>query len=376
MNILWLSTGLFKEKFGQQNYEEQLLLAIWKHKIQDSFRVILLNDNLISSAWYSRPRLRFVLCSNKFRFPSKIKFVILSLWFAFKDKPQLIICAHINFCFLLLIICELFKIRYVLITYGQDIWQIKNRFRIKVLKNARLIISVSSYTADKIRKELPELEKRIFIIPPPIDTTRFSPNKKSESLLKKYNLDGYKVALTVTRLSCHDKDKGCDKVIEAMPKVIKVFPNLKYLLVGDGGDIFRLKKLTRELGIEDYTIFTGFISAENLLDYYNLCDLFIMPSKQEGFGMVFLEALACGKPVIVGNQDGSKEALLNGKLGILVNPDEINQLEKAMVKILKGEVESHLLDTGFLRQSIIENFGLEKFQQRVSQILSYINNEI
>jgi glycosyltransferase involved in cell wall biosynthesis len=93
-----------------------------------------------------------------------------------------------------------------------------------------------------------------------------------------------------------------------------------------------------------------------------------MPSKQEGFGIVFLEALACGKPVIAGNRDGSKEALLDGKLGVLVDPDNINEIAEAIINILLKNAPTQFLNADYLRDMVINNFGFEKFSKKVKEL--------
>ena len=115
----------------------------------------------------------------------------------------------------------------------------------------------------------------------------------------------------------------------------------------------------------------GFIPDEELCDYYNLCDVFAMPSKGEGFGIVYLEALACGKPTIGGNQDGAIDALCNGELGVLVDPDNIEQIAQAIVDILQGKHPLPILyQPDLLRQKVIEIYGFDKFKERLALILS------
>lgn len=121
--------------------------------------------------------------------------------------------------------------------------------------------------------------------------------------------------------------------------------DLRYLIVGDGDDRPRFESLADELGVRELVIFAGKVPSEELCDHYNLCDLFAMPSTGEGFGIVFLEALACGKPVIAGSKDASRDALLDGELGVLVDPEDPRELRDAIVAIL-AEVERALLFRG------------------------------
>lgn len=374
MNILWLSTGLFRDRYGQQNYESHFLNSSYKFWGEfHHFKVLLLNDIRVPAPWNCYSGLSFSCCGRKSRFFSKLKFGLFSLSYVIRYRPALIICGHINLSILCLLFLRFFKIRYIILTYGIDSWNIKDRLRKMALKEAHAIVTISSYTASKIKEQIPSL-REIFIIPAFIDTQKFSPFPKPDYLLKRYNLKDCKIILTVARLSSIE-NKGYDKVVRLLPALIKIAPQIRYFIVGAGDDTANIIKLIAQLGLKDYVILTGFIPYEELEYYYNLCDLFIMPSKQEGLGIVFLEALACGKPVIAGNQDGSREALLDGKLGLLVNPDDINEITEAIIKVLRRDADRNLLDANFLRQSVIENFGLECFKHRVSGVLSYIHNE-
>jgi len=375
MQILYLSTGIFKIRYGQQTYEWNFLSSCIKEYPYNNFRIILLNDYEIPYSWeFKSPYIKFILCGSNIRLISKIKFVLISFWSTLIGRPKLIICGHINLSPIAWIISCIFKIEYIVLTYGEDAWGIKSKFKLIALSYAHSIISMSHYTAQKIKEQVPQYKNEIFVLPASIDTQLFRPDKRSDILSKRYNLDGYKVLMTLGRLDYADRDKGCDKVIISLPKVIEEIPKVKYLLVGEGDDIPRLLKLASNLGLQDNVIFTGFIQHNELCLYYNLCDVFVMPSKQEGFGIVFLEALACGKPVIAGNQDGSREALLDGRLGLLVDPEDIDEISEAIIKILKCEVDRRFLDENFLRQSVMENFGVERFNQKLSYFLDYINN--
>jgi glycosyltransferase involved in cell wall biosynthesis len=94
-----------------------------------------------------------------------------------------------------------------------------------------------------------------------------------------------------------------------------------------------------------------------------------MPSKGEGFGFVFIEALACGKPVIAGNSDGSRDALLDGELGILVNPENTKEITESIIKVLKKETSNKLLDGQYLRKRVLKVYGFDKFKERAKNLL-------
>lgn len=129
--------------------------------------------------------------------------------------------------------------------------------------------------------------------------------------------------LTVGRL---DLRKGHDMVIRALAALRQERPNVRYVIVGDGQERTRLMSLARNLGVQDAVLFAGYQPARLLPDYYRLCDVFAMPNRElpdgdtEGLGLVFLEAGACGKPVIGGRAGGAVEAVAHGRTGYLVDP--------------------------------------------------------
>ena len=165
--------------------------------------------------------------------------------------------------------------------------------------------------------------------------------------------------MTVGRLASEERYKGFDQVIEAMPQLIKRFPDLKYLIVGDGQRSRRLEDKIEALGLSDHVIFTGYVSEYEKIAHYNLADVYVMPSTGEGFGIVLLEAAACGVPVVGSRVDGSSEALLEGRLGRLVDPTNKIELEDAVVAALEKGPERK-------RSAAIETFSVQNFRARVS----------
>ncbi len=115
----------------------------------------------------------------------------------------------------------------------------------------------------------------------------------------------------------------------------------------------------------------GFVPDAELPDYYGLGDLFAMPSKREGFGIVYLEAMACGIPAIAGDRDGARDALVEGELGVLVDPDDVAEFARAAVEVLSGRHPNRLLyDPDELRRRVIERFGPESFRRRLGEIVA------
>ena len=188
---------------------------------------------------------------------------------------------------------------------------------------------------------LREDHSKLVHLPPGVDLTRFIPAVKSLELQKKWGVEGAPVIVSIGRLVPR---KGSDQLIKAMPEVLKQFPKSKLLLVGTGNYKKRLEKLVRNLKVQDSVIFTGRVAHELLPAYYRLGDIFAAPCRSrygglevEGLGIVYLEASACGVPVIAGKSGGAPDAVLDGKTGILVNGRDHLEVSAALIKLLADE---------------------------------------
>ena len=149
---------------------------------------------------------------------------------------------------------------------------------------------------------------------------------KNPDLLQRYGLTGKTVLLTLSRSWTTDNYKGIDEVLELLPALAERIPEIAYLVVGEGDDRPRLEAKARALGIGDRVVFAGFIPESEKTEHYRLADAYVMPGWGEGFGFVYLEAMACGIPALGSKLDGSREALRDGDLGILVDPHDRDDL--------------------------------------------------
>jgi glycosyltransferase involved in cell wall biosynthesis len=182
-------------------------------------------------------------------------------------------------------------------------------------------------------------------------------------LLKRFGLKpDQPVLLTVGRLEPSEQYKGYDQILRALPAIRRAVPDVRYVIAGRGPDRPRIEALIRELKLEGSVTLAGFVANQELCDFYNLCDVFAMPSKGEGFGIVFLEALACGKPVLAGNKDGSVDALLGGEIGVLIDPDNVAEIADALISMLTRQHPLTILQhSDRLRARVIEAYGYDRF---------------
>lgn len=268
---------------------------------------------------------------------SKLRY-IATVWDTISQggRFDMIICGHIN----LLPIAFLCHIKQQtpigLIIHGIDAWQpTKNALVNMLAKKIHFFISVSEFTKQKFIAWSGHNFSKGHILPNCVEKSKYGLGPKKPELVKQYDLSGKKVLMTCGRLDSLERSKGFDEVLEVLPELLKEVPNIAYMVVGDGGDRERLVEKAISLGIFDRTIFTGFIPETEKADYFRLADAYVMPSRGEGFGIVFLEAMACGVPVVASKIDGSREAVSDGRLGILVDPTNHEEIKSGILAALQ-----------------------------------------
>lgn len=262
----------------------------------------------------------------------KARFFLRCLHWLMRERFDLVICGNIN----LMPAAWLWRATgsrppIVLAMHGIDAWTPpRGALARRLAPRADRWISVSTITRDRFAAWSKADPQRVFILPNGIDLDRFRPGPKDPALVTRYGLAGRRVVMSLARLVANERYKGIDQVLSVLPALVAEDPTIVYMIVGDGDDRARLAALARDSGVADHVIFAGYVSEAEKAAHYRLADLFAMPSRGEGFGIVFLEALACGVPVVAGATDGAREALLDGKLGLLVDPDDPAALAAAL----------------------------------------------
>ncbi|MDV2496613.1 MAG: glycosyltransferase [bacterium] len=284
--------------------------------------------------------LCFAAALGYFIIKSRVRAVVATQWFP---------CGLATY-----LVTRLLHRPYVLAAHGMDFLDdtITLRRRLKgylrwgkmaTFRAAQRVFASSRYTKDRlITMGLPA--EYIDVVHPGVDVERFRPDIDSTAVRHRLRLDGRQVLLTVTRL---DDYKGVDTVIQALPTVRERFPDVLYLVVGKGEERPALERLVEELGLTEHVRFAGYISDDVLPAVYNACDLFVMISRVltdresvEGFGIVFLEAAACGKVSLGGRSGGIPDAVVDGKTGLLVDPLNIDAIAEAIIHILAHPKEA------------------------------------
>ena len=370
--------NLFEVQGGIQRYLQDLLRAIasqpHRHTVVFNKRDIApqrLRDCQGTDELINLPNLTFRYFG---AVPDAVKtpvFAASLVASAMGDRPDLILCGHLHFAPVALALRRLAGIPYWVFVYGIDAWNVRNPLQQAALRHADRIISISGYTRDRLIAEQRLDLSQIELLPCMVDADRFRPAPKPDFLLQRYGLQpDQPVVLTVARLVGGTRHKGYDAVLEALPRIRQALPRVHYVLVGKGGDRPRIEVKIAELGLQDCVTLAGFVPDAELCDHYNLCDVFAMPSRGEGFGIVYLEAIACGKPALGGNQDGAIDALAQGELGALVNPTDTKAIAHTLIQILQGTYPNPLLyQPAALREGAIARYGRHTFTQTLNQCL-------
>lgn len=267
--------------------------------------------------------------------------------------------------------------KIIALTHGHEVWWAKIfpfKLAIKRIgKNVDHLTYLGEFTRQAIsealsRKSATEMVK----IAPGIDTAHFIPQPDAMQKRKELGLQDKKIIISVGRLVHR---KGQDSLIQAMPAVLKKIPNAHLLLVGEGPYKKHLEKLVMRLSLKQNVTFAGRIMYDRLPSYLSAADLFAMPSRSrffglevEGLGIVYLEASACGIPVVAGNSGGAPDAVLEGVTGLCVDGTNIEQITRAIVEICRdAERASHMGAAG--RNWIVDQWRWEIWSKEFNALL-------
>jgi glycosyltransferase involved in cell wall biosynthesis len=252
-----------------------------------------------------------------------------------REPVDIILCGHRNLLPVAWGLARLKGVRLVLVIHGVEAWT-PGRSRVLNWLAGRIdaLISVSRVSAQRFCAWSRFPIEDVTILPNCVDFDRFRPQPKNAALLERHALGQGPVIMTVGRILANERYKGFDEVLAAMPRLLVHYPTMKYLIVGDGSDRVRLEEKVRAMGLGEAVVFAGRIAEIEKVAYYNLADAYVMPSSGEGFGIVLIEALACGVPVVGSSIDGARDALLGGELGRLVDPTDTDALVDAIAAAL------------------------------------------
>lgn len=257
--------------------------------------------------------------------------------------------------------------RYVVATHGVEAWGTLPMLPRMGLRLASAVTAPSRFTAQQAVEAQRLSPGKVRLLPWALHPAFLTVDGAVTRL--KPSLPSGKILLTVARLAASERQKGMDTVIQALPGVLRVVPDTYYVIAGDGDDRPRLERMAKDVGVSDRVLFAGARSDEELAGYYAACDVFVMPSRQEGFGLVFLEAMAFGKPTIGGNCGGIPEVVADGETGFLVNYGDVDALADRIVALLRDpELCRRLGDAG--RRRVASSYTFEQFSGGLTRLLT------
>ncbi len=354
--LLYLVPGLWGHPGGIERYCRMVCRALTENG--NRLHVLALTDHPDARAneFGDLANLRYWPCGG-----SQSRFIRRAIQASLQDGPDLILVGHPNFAPLGWFLSRVWQVPWVVFIYGIDAWQRLSLIRRSSLVRADRVISISHLTAHRAVAANHICSNRIRIVPNGLD-----PQIKIPQLVSKMNSN--LSMLTVARLEPSEQYKGHDYVIQAMPQLLERFPDLVYTIIGDGPLRPALEQFAARQGVVNAVRFLGFVSEQELQQQYARADLFIMPSRGEGFGFVFLEAMAYGVPAIGGNMDATPEVIVDGETGYLVNPTSVDAIVQAAARLL-GDKELREQMGQAAARHVRKNFGFPLFKRR---LLTYL----
>ncbi len=300
---------------------------------------------------------------------SKLQFVLAALHAAGR-KPLLVFALHPHLAPVVAAMrLRSRKFRSIVFAHGVEVWQPLGWLRCAALRSADLVTAPSRDTVqhlisgqgirpNRVRRLAwgldPEFETRFRAPVPPSRPAAFP--------------EGARIILTVGRWNPAERYKGADTLISALPRVLQSVPDAFLVLVGGGEDRSRLEQLACESGVTDHTCFLHSLTQEELFACYAQCDVFALPSRGEGFGLVFLEAMAHSKPVIGGAHGGTPDVIEDGVTGLLVPHGDAALLSSALVSLLADPARAS--EMGMLgRQRVETAYTFERFQSGLTHVM-------
>jgi phosphatidylinositol alpha-1,6-mannosyltransferase len=263
----------------------------------------------------------------------------------------------------------------VALSHGHEVWWAKipifKQLLRKIIKDIDYLGYLGNFTKNEIIKVSSEPNKLIQIAPG-IDTNHFMPRTASAKLIAKYRLEDRRIIICVARLVHR---KGQDQLIQAMPKILESHPDAILLLVGVGPIKQMLENSARQLRITHKIVFAGRVSHDELPDYLAISEIFAMPVRSrfsglevEGLGIVYLEASACAKPVVVGNSGGAADAVIDGVTGLLVDSSKVDEISNAICKLLDDPIKGKQMGEAG-RDWVLANWQMSNWSKKFNKLL-------
>lgn len=381
MRILYLTPGCF-DKGGISRYSRYQIDALREIGGSDNVRVLSLLAP--DSAGFETPfEVTWHGPGPVASDWARMSFGVQALKHAAFWRPEVIHCAHVNMTPLVMRLAGLCGARTVLNVYGLELWSgLSDARRLSMARVDRIIADCHSTASHVVSERMHPFEPEV--IWDCADLNRFQPGPCPSHLIHRYGLpdpDRHRVVLTLGRLAASARHKGYDRLLDIWSDVCSHLPDARLVIAGQGDDLGRLRAKAAELGHAGSVCFTGPIDEADLAAIYRSAHVFTLvsdkgPGRGEGIPLTPIEALASGLPVLVGNEDGSSEAVDGTRNGIVVSPRDLKMMTAALVSLLSesGRVrEGRVIEA---RRVAEERFGYASFVEKHARFYDNLNVSI
>jgi phosphatidylinositol alpha-1,6-mannosyltransferase len=259
------------------------------------------------------------------------------------------------------------RLKSIVVAHGIEVWEPLSTLRRRALRGANLILTPTKDTADHIATEQQIPRDRVRVLPWALDPDFEALAAATSQSALPANFPSGRIILTVGRWQSNERYKGMDTLISALPRLLHEWTDLQLVAVGEGDDQVWLEQLAEGCGVRRHVHFFSGLSYSELAACYSACEIFALPSRGEGFGLVYLEAMARGKPVIGGAHGGAVEVIDDGRTGYLVQHGDAPQLATSIETLLANpELAREMGARG--RERVNRDFKFSAFAKSLKKI--------
>jgi len=285
------------------------------------------------------------------------------------NRPSITLVAHPNLTSVAIAMNLLAPSMHILVmNHGIEVWKPLPAFRRWALRRADRVLAPSADTAKKLALVQGVAAKRICRLPWGLDPDFWTLAENPHDLPLPSGFPDGRVLLTIGRWMANEQYKGVDNLIRVLPCLLKMEPDLHLVAVGEGDDRPRLERLAQQLGVVQRVHFLNCVPKNELAACYAHCDIFALPSGGEGFGLVFLEAMAFEKPVVGGAHGGALDLIENGVTGFLVPHGDVQSLAGALRTLLTHKGLRYEMGRKG-RAHVLSHFAFENFREGLKEII-------
>jgi phosphatidylinositol alpha-1,6-mannosyltransferase len=291
----------------------------------------------------------------------KVRFGVALAGRRWLARPQWILFSHLALARIERYVPSVLHAPYAVFLHGIEAWQPLSARERDVLRRATLRIANSAFTAREAGRANPNLGE---IAVCPLALPKAAATHLGRTPAPAADLE----VLVVGRLAAGERYKGHEQLIRAWRGVVDRVPDARLVVAGDGDDAPRLKRMAMETGVGDVVRFTGFLTRQELEDAYARAAMFALPSRGEGFGLVYLEAMAHGLACLGSIHDAASEVIANGDTGALVDPDDSDALGRTIADLLESPAQRRAMGEAG-RRRVDRLFRYDRFRTHVTALL-------